>query len=165
MIDYYEGHIKLVEDIQSDVDVLCCEFETSVKRKLMDYHLLKGASEYFINSKELILLPETYNLSQDIKTFFNFTDICYRVVPALSTYLWHTDPEQVCVHVPLTTNPGCWFVYEGVSFHLPAEGKAYVVNNDKPHTFVNSGSTERVHMIFMKKHNGIALKLKNKFNF
>lgn len=71
------------------------------------------------------------------------------------------------VHVPLTTNPGCWMAWEGqcsacdcayphckscmgtggerVHFEV---GNAYTFNTLARHAFGNEGETERVHLIF-----------------
>lgn len=165
MIEYYEGYVKPLEEFKFNTDLLCREFYIN-SHKLKEYGRFKqGASEYFITPEELLLLPETYRLSQSVKTVFNYTDICYRALDSQQAYLWHRDNEKLCIHVPLITNSGCWFVYEGQCFHLPANGVPYLVNNDRPHTFVNAGSDIRVHIIFMKKHNDVVLKLKNKLTY
>jgi hypothetical protein len=51
------------------------------------------------------------------------------------------------VHVPLLTNPRAFFFEEGVRHHL-APGRAWEVNNGIPHSVVNGGGNDRVHLIF-----------------
>ncbi len=51
------------------------------------------------------------------------------------------------IHVPLQTNPDCYFFIEGEKFHLK-QSVAYEVNNGKQHGVVNSGTTDRIHLIF-----------------
>lgn len=51
------------------------------------------------------------------------------------------------IHVPLFTNPECFFVVGGQSFHMEV-GKAYEVNNNDIHSAVNGGDTDRIHLIF-----------------
>lgn len=65
----------------------------------------------------------------------------------------HTDQEPgqflTRVHVPVTTNPGCWFEWElepgRVQFPL---GGAYSFNTQERHAFGNDGNTDRVHLTF-----------------
>lgn len=51
------------------------------------------------------------------------------------------------IHVPLTTNPDCWFMVGEQRWHF-ALGNAYEVNNGDYHGAANSGKTDRVHLIF-----------------
>jgi hypothetical protein len=51
------------------------------------------------------------------------------------------------IHVPLITNPGALYLCGEQGFHL-AEGRAWEVNNIRPHGGVNKGSEDRVHLIF-----------------
>ena len=68
------------------------------------------------------------------------------------------------VHVPITTNPGCWMAFEEEGRWLPdhwerpevflpgrthfAAGHAYTFNAVRRHAFGNDGETDRVHLIF-----------------
>ena len=63
-----------------------------------------------------------------------------------STLSWHKDPEPR-LHIPIITNPGCRFVIEDRSFHLPADGCVWVVNTKKYHNFFNGGEEERIHLV------------------
>ena len=51
------------------------------------------------------------------------------------------------IHIPLTTNPETYFFVGDERFHLQ-EGFAYEVNNATRHSVVNSGATDRIHLIF-----------------
>ena len=51
------------------------------------------------------------------------------------------------IHVPLTTNPRVRFLVDGVP-HSLAAGRAFEINNQKPHSVMNNGATDRVHFIF-----------------
>lgn len=56
------------------------------------------------------------------------------------------------VHVPLTTNPGCWMQWEvdsvlGDRVHFEV-GHAYSFDTLQRHAFGNDGTTERVHLLF-----------------
>lgn len=67
---------------------------------------------------------------------------------------YHVDRQRADwitrVHVPLTTNPGCWMAWEkdgGEHVHFD-DGNAYTFNTLERHAFGNDGKTERVHLIF-----------------
>ena len=51
------------------------------------------------------------------------------------------------VHVPLTTNPRVRFHVDGVP-HVLAAGRAFEINNQRPHSVMNNGATDRIHFIF-----------------
>jgi len=78
----------------------------------------------------------------------DFNSINYRIVNTNRCYNWHVDQGKNCMHIPLTTNDGCWFVFDNRCFRMPADGTVYIVNNERPHTFMNSGTTERLHLTF-----------------
>ncbi len=63
-----------------------------------------------------------------------------------STLSWHKDPEPR-LHIPIITNPGCRFVIEDRSFHLPADGGVWIVNAKKYHNFFNGGEEDRIHLV------------------
>ena len=91
------------------------------------------------------------------------TEFCVKVVadpPMLSrmlpgqTHGMHVDVLRAdCltrVHVPITTNPGCWMEFEeanGYHVHFFA-GKAYTFDARRRHAFGNAGETARTHLIF-----------------
>jgi len=108
------------------------------------YHILK-CNEW---TDEKHIFPYTLSIADQIQQFFNYNSISYRSVQPNTAYNWHTDPGEICYHIPLITNPGCWFIYEHRSFNMPADGSLYIVNNGRPHTFVNAGKTPRIHLTF-----------------
>lgn len=108
------------------------------------YHILKCGAW----NKDKDRFPYTLSIADQIKQIFDFNSITYRSVQPNTAYNWHTDPGQICYHIPLITNPGCWFVYEHRNFSMPADGSTYIVNNGRPHTFVNAGPVPRVHLTF-----------------
>jgi hypothetical protein len=122
-------------------DVLNHGNQVLVQKK---YHILK-CNEWAIDKDKF---PHTLSLADQVKRIFDFNSITYRSVQPNTAYNWHVDTGQICYHVPLITNPGCWFVYEHRCFSMPADGSLYVVNNGRPHTFVNAGPAPRVHLTF-----------------
>jgi len=99
--------------------------------------------------------------------------ITYALLEPLSCYKWHVDENarvvikknnmskkssfddfwtndqgnNVVYHIPITSNDGCWFLYEHKVFHMPADGSLYKVDNHIHHTFLNSGPTPRIHIL------------------
>ena len=51
------------------------------------------------------------------------------------------------VHVPILTNPGCFFLIGGQAHHMEV-GTSYQVNPGIPHAVCNDGATTRVHLMF-----------------
>jgi hypothetical protein len=51
------------------------------------------------------------------------------------------------IHVPILTNPDAYFFVNDGRYHFE-EGRAYEVNNSTRHAAVNSGKTDRIHLIF-----------------
>lgn len=64
---------------------------------------------------------------------------------------WHLDgvPDKhyVRLHIPLMTNPQCFFETETEKEHLEANGNAYFIRVNTTHRVYNHGLTERWHLI------------------
>ena len=151
----FRGWIDTVPDLRVDLPKILKEYRTHVEPLMQEVdregtppcqrrHILKDSS----------MMPETDRIIQELAKTLNFTDVIYRSILPGTAYFWHRDDAEVCYHIPLTTNPGSWFVYEHRSFQMPADGSIYIVNNGRWHTFVNSGYTERVHITFMDYSSG-----------
>jgi hypothetical protein len=70
-------------------------------------------------------------------------------------------------HIPIITNPRCFFLVNNVPeefpelfgtllptvnvFHLPADGSVYKFNATHYHTAINAGKTDRIHLVVSKK--------------
>jgi hypothetical protein len=96
--------------------------------------------------KEISLIPYTHSIVREILLKYNLNTVTYRCLLPDTCYSWHTDSGGNCVHIPLITNEGCRFVYEDKSFHMPADGSVYYINNGRPHSFMNGGKFPRVHI-------------------
>jgi hypothetical protein len=112
-----------------------------VQRK---FHLVQTG----IETEELKKIPYTHEAIRTILNIHRFDSVTYRIVMPNTCYNWHVDKGKTCVHIPITTNIGCRFIYEHKSFLMPADGSAYVVNNGIPHSFMNAGSEPRLHLTF-----------------
>lgn len=143
-------------DIKVNLPTLLAEYK-AIEDKLQDvtnhgnhvlvqrkYHILK-CNEW---NTEKDMFPYTLSIAEQVKKFFDYNSITYRSVQPNTAYNWHVDIGELCYHIPLITNSGCWFVYEHRSFSMPADGSMYIVNNGRPHTFVNAGSEPRIHLTF-----------------
>ena len=61
-------------------------------------------------------------------------------------YSYHRDMTPR-IHIPLVTNPNCFFVIEDKVVRLPADGNHYLIDTTKRHTFVNASWEERIHIV------------------
>lgn len=66
----------------------------------------------------------------------------------LSMHVDHT-PR---LHIPIVTNPDCFMVVDDVVCRLEAK-KVYLVDTKLRHTAVNSGTKDRLHMVFCVEDN------------
>jgi hypothetical protein len=152
--------IEIVEDfvIEKDlVDSLRKEYKSKIEHLLTDsitnnqiivaktFRLRKNNKDN-LNMDEV---PFVRSLSEKVSKIFDFTDIVYRATIPNTAYDWHKDYEKLCYHLPLYTNSGCHFIFHNECYHMEI-GKLYRVENDAEHTFVNSGRTLRVHLVFNK---------------
>lgn len=51
------------------------------------------------------------------------------------------------LHIPLITNPDAYMIIDKNMFHLDY-GKAYITDTTLPHTAMNSGKKDRIHLVF-----------------
>lgn len=73
-------------------------------------------------------------------------------LPAKSEVKKHIDKSPSAqfphkIHIPLKTNEEAFFYANGKPIHMES-GKAYEVNNNQLHWAINSGDTDRIHLIF-----------------
>ena len=67
-------------------------------------------------------------------------------VEPMSCYSMHRDSTPR-LHIPMITNPQCFFVFkQGIVQHMPA-GYIYKVNTMEQHTFMNCSEERRLHLI------------------
>ena len=97
-------------------------------------------------------IPHTLQLINDIQQVHNnITQVNYRRMKPSSNYTEHIDQGRfgpMTFHVPIMTNPSCYFCYpknEQQMYHLELD-KVYMCAVNKPHTFMNAGLEDRVHI-------------------
>ena len=88
-------------------------------------------------------VEEVYNL---VKKHYKIGRMRFLMKPPRTCLSWHRDPEKR-LHIPIITNEGCKMVIEDISFHMPADGSAYITDNTKYHNFFNGSEIERVHLV------------------
>lgn len=70
-----------------------------------------------------------------------------RVLPG-RCYVAHKD-YSYRYHIPIETNNACFFYFNDhdKTIKIPQDGNLYCVNTLEKHTFINAGSTDRIHLV------------------
>lgn len=64
-----------------------------------------------------------------------------------SCYSWHRDVSKR-IHIAVNTNENCRLVFEQGSFHIPADGYAYLTDTTQFHSAFNGSLTDsRLHLV------------------
>ena len=154
-------HTDFVSKLKASVDItdLISEFSDTIWPEMLKTKVEPDANSplqvqfvYYLKHGDRIAdtleqMPKTKNLVESFTTKYGFNTVVYRCIFPNTCYEWHTDYGELCMHIPLLTNKGCRFVYEDRCFKMPGDGAVYIVNNGKPHTFMNAGSDYRTHLI------------------
>ena len=61
-------------------------------------------------------------------------------------YSMHRDTTPR-IHIPLITNPGCYFVFQEGKLVNLNKGYVWWVDTTKPHTFMNCSNQHRLHLV------------------
>lgn len=163
--------MKMLNDLDSNDWDTEIDFKTNYNKKKDGHSALQQVAHITFrfsnkqsNEIEYIELPlwkswasALFPLLQEATTLYGYKNGFYPKVmlakiPAKGFIPPHIDggirgfaPHKI--HIPLQTNPDCFFFIEGEKFHLK-QSVAYEVNNGKQHGVVNNGTTERIHLIF-----------------
>jgi hypothetical protein len=92
--------------------------------------------------------PYIVTVCDTIRTVFKFNHVLFRSMAPYSNLSWHRDADCdiLTYHVPVTTNKGCFFISEPWAVPMQEAGQLYRVDSTSFHTFINAGSTPRVHL-------------------
>ncbi len=153
-------NIYVIENFDIDIDMLLSEYDANIKDLLKEIRrpqqsniLIQKKFETIHHSGQrhevLSKMPYTQKIAERVYELFKYNNMTYRIVMPNTCYSWHIDPNYTTYHIPLITNEGCHFVYKNESHIMPV-GPLYKVNNGIPHTFVNAGKNERLHLTFLK---------------
>ena len=62
-------------------------------------------------------------------------------------YSIHSDPSKR-LHIPIVTNDQCWMVWPKFNACYQLETtRCYLTDTTKPHTFINGGTENRIHIV------------------
>jgi hypothetical protein len=100
-------------------------------------------------------MPATKALLNSVSKLFDFNNVAYRLMKPNSNYTVHEDAHRgwgsYNYHAVVTTNPNCYFVYpnsKSQQLYSLTEDKIYLCCTNRPHTFMNAGTTDRIHLVF-----------------
>jgi len=151
--EVFDNCVKKVENFSFNINTFIDEYYNIVKPNLetvdedhLEYRLRciwKG--DTFPILEQCVETKKAFDI---LSKSFEINSVVWRVLMPKRTYQWHTDECECSYHLPVMTNPGSWFMYEGTCYHIPADGSIYKADTSKYHTFVNAGLEPRVHLIF-----------------
>ena len=88
-------------------------------------------------------------LSEIISKFPGIGRIRWLMLQPKTCYSMHPDPDWYRLHIPVKTNPSCFFIVDEEYFQMVEEGGLFVIHPQWLHTAVNSNLyTERLHIVF-----------------
>lgn len=69
------------------------------------------------------------------------------LMPPRQCYSIHSD-HSYRIHIPIVTNDQCWMIWprDSACYRLFPE-MSYLTNTTKPHTFINGGLENRIHVV------------------
>lgn len=69
------------------------------------------------------------------------------IMPPRQCYSIHADPSKR-IHIPIITNEHCWMVWpkNNACYKLETT-RAYITDTTQPHTFLNGGLEDRIHIV------------------
>ncbi len=69
------------------------------------------------------------------------------LMPPRQCYSIHADPTKR-IHIPIITNNQCWMVWpKNSACHQLVTERAYITDTTQPHTFINGGLEDRIHIV------------------
>jgi hypothetical protein len=69
------------------------------------------------------------------------------IKPFENKYSKHVDADYR-THMAIFTNESSFLEIDSITYHIPADGSAYLCNTKKIHTAYNHGNTNRVHLVW-----------------
>ena len=142
-------YIEKIPTVLLDLTQLLAESRSVVAHVRWEEFFMQSRLALMTRSQWLDSAADLNYTKQSIETlkqYLPFNSVYYRILKPFTCYNWHQDAMQTCLHIPLNTHQGCRFVYEHCAFHLPADGSVYIVNNSKPHSFINASPDPRLHI-------------------
>lgn len=69
------------------------------------------------------------------------------VLPPEGQVVSHVDPNQYVIIIPIQWEPEALFILGGVPYTFPADGSAWGLDVELPHTTINNSNKDRVNLI------------------
>lgn len=71
------------------------------------------------------------------------------LLPPRTCYSLHVDVSPVRFHLVISTNPQSFIIHpeRNSMIQVPEDGGIYAINTGEPHTAMNCGSSDRIHMV------------------
>jgi hypothetical protein len=141
-----------------DHNKLLDEFLSCQPNKIMpgQYSTMEVFNEHY-SQAVVDNCPYTINVCEKIKELkLHYNFVLFRLLQPHTTLGWHTDQdcESISYHIPVTTNEACFYIYDVELHFLQTPGRLYKVRNDDMHTFVNAGTSPRLHLHFLYDNGG-----------
>jgi hypothetical protein len=83
---------------------------------------------------------------EDVINQYNLKKTRLMWVNEYACYSIHKDYSPR-IHIPLITNPECYFFFRDEGIHHLATGSVYWVDTTKSHTFMNCSVMDRLHLV------------------
>lgn len=83
---------------------------------------------------------------EEIINKYNFKRTRLMWVGPYACYSMHKD-ETPRIHIPLITNPECYFLFQSGQLTNLKKGYVWRVDTTKPHTFINCSDQHRLHLV------------------
>lgn len=108
--------------------------------------------------------PYIMEVCEILKSVISYNFAIFRLMAPMSTFPFHIDSDVKgeAFHIPVTTNSGCYYIFDKKIYEMQELGRLYKVNVLATHTFINAGTTPRLHIHLI--YDRIGNYLSRKFN-
>lgn len=146
---------QLIDEIKPEKNQISCQMSTvgsnNWEESIGSLNDLANQDEFAYN-----YIPERLqgSLLEKLITEFNGYRTRIMIMPPRKCYSVHRDMTKR-IHVPIATNDQCWMVWPQENYcHQLLEGRSYLTDTTKLHTFFNGNSDfNRIHIVMSIKEN------------
>lgn len=146
---------QLIEEIKPEKNQISCQMTNTDSE---NWEESIGSLNDLANQDELAYryVPERLRGSLLEKLIIDFDGFRTRIMlmPPRKCYSVHRDPTKR-IHIPIVTNDQCWMVWPQENYcHQLLQGRSYLTDTTKPHTFFNGHSEfNRIHIVMSVRNN------------
>lgn len=115
--------------------------------ELVEQEIKLDQTDFTVLNKQL---ENTYlqKVHDELAKDYKFGRMRIMALPHKKCMSMHTDSGKR-IHIPIETNENCLMIIDNKVHHMPANGKAYLVDVSKPHTALNANHNFlRLHLLF-----------------